>query len=123
MQYHRPRHLLPSAGKIALALFFFLVGAALSSAQSVRGQSAQAGDGSRVSQANAAIAERPPVLDGKDDDAVWQTATPITGFRVFDPKEDGDPSFQTEARIAYDAENLYVFTRMFDPHHDSIVSL
>ncbi|MFN2635755.1 MAG: DUF5916 domain-containing protein [Gemmatimonadaceae bacterium] len=74
-------------------------------------------------RAVAAPAERPPVIDGRDDDAIWQTATPITGFRVFDPKEDGEPSFPTEARVAYDAENLYVFTRMFDPHPDSIVAL
>jgi len=54
---------------------------------------------------------------------VWQSAPPITGFRVFDPKEDGDPSFQTAVKVAYDAENLYVFARMFDPNPDSIVSL
>src|SRR2546423_855091 len=124
MQYsNRPRLLLSSAGKLALSLFLFLGGAPLSGAQSVRGQGTPAGDASRASQANASIAERPPVLDGKDDDAVWQMATPITGFRVFDPKEDGDPSFPTEAKVAYDAQNLYVFTRMFDPHPDSIVSL
>src|SRR5256885_3094663 len=124
MQYsNRPRLLLSSAGKLALSLFLFLGGAPLSGAQSVRGQGTPAGDASRASQANASIAERPPVLDGKDDDAVWQMATPITGFRVFDPKEDGDPSFPTEAKVAYDAQNLYVFTRMFDPRPDSIVSL
>ena len=74
-------------------------------------------------QATAFAAEHPPVIDGRDDDPIWKSATPITGFRVFDPKEDGDPTFQTEAKIGYDAENLYVFTRMFDPHPDSIVSL
>jgi hypothetical protein len=74
-------------------------------------------------RATAFAAERPPVIDGRDDDPIWASATPITGFRVFDPKEDGDPTFQTEAKIGYDAENLYVFARMFDPHPDSIVSL
>jgi len=73
--------------------------------------------------AMASPADRPPVIDGRDDDAVWQSAAPITGFRVFDPKEDGDPSFRTEARVLYDAQNLYAFVRMFDPHPDSIVSL
>jgi len=76
-----------------------------------------------MTRAMASPAERPPVIDGRDDDAIWKSATAITGFRVFDPKEDGDPSFPTEARIGYDAEYLYVFTRMFDPHPDSIVSL
>src|SRR3954468_1366970 len=76
-----------------------------------------------LSQATAVRAERAPVIDGTDDDPAWETAKVISGFRVFDPKEDGDPSFQTEARVAYDAENLYVFARMFDPNPDSIVSL
>jgi hypothetical protein len=63
------------------------------------------------------------VLDGLDDDAVWKAAVPATGFRVFDPKEDGEPTMPTEVRFAYDAENLYAFARMFDPQPDSIVSL
>ncbi len=71
----------------------------------------------------AFAAERPPVIDGRDDDQIWTRATPITAFRVFDPKEDGDPAFQTAVKIGYDAANLYVFARMFDPHPDSIVSL
>ncbi|HUR00879.1 MAG TPA: DUF5916 domain-containing protein [Gemmatimonadaceae bacterium] len=77
----------------------------------------------RQLSARAITADKPPVLDGRDDDAVWQTAARITDFRVFDPKENGDPTFQTEVRFAYDAENLYVFARMFDPHPDSIVAL
>jgi hypothetical protein len=76
-----------------------------------------------LAQATAVRADRPPVVDGRDDDPVWKSAVVITGFRVFDPKEDGDPSFPTEARVAYDADNLYVFTRMFDPHPDSILAL
>jgi hypothetical protein len=71
----------------------------------------------------ASAADRPPVIDGRDDDPIWKSAAPITGFRVFDPKEDGDPTFQTEAKVGYDAENIYIFVRMFDPHPDSIVSL
>jgi hypothetical protein len=76
-----------------------------------------------TAKATAFLADHAPIIDGRDDDAVWKTATPITGFRVFDPKEDGDPSFQTEVKFAYDAENLYVFARMFDPHPDSTISL
>src|SRR5213079_1943133 len=39
------------------------------------------------------------------------------------PKEDGDPRFATEAKVAYDDRNLYVFIRAFDPHPDSILKL
>jgi hypothetical protein len=63
------------------------------------------------------------VLDGRDDDPVWKTA-PIAGdFLVVQPKEGQAPQFRTEGRVAYDAHNLYVFVRAFDPHPDSIVRL
>ncbi len=65
----------------------------------------------------------PPVLDGRDDDAIWQAAPPITGFLEAQPTEGAQPKLRTEARVAYDAHNLYVFVRAFDPHPDSIVSL
>ncbi|HEY4303396.1 MAG TPA: DUF5916 domain-containing protein [Gemmatimonadaceae bacterium] len=64
-----------------------------------------------------------PVIDGKGDDAIWETAQVIDGFRTFDPVDDGDPRFRTEARVAYDEHNLYVLVRAFDPHPDSIVAL
>ena len=71
----------------------------------------------------AARAVRPPVIDGKADDDVWQGAQRITEFREFQPREDGEPRFGTEARVAYDAHTFYVFVRMFDPHPDSILRL
>jgi len=68
-------------------------------------------------------ADRPVVIDGKDDDPVWRLAPAITEFREFQPKEDGDPRFATEAKVAYDSRNFYVFVRAFDPHPDSILKL
>ena len=113
-----------SARKPALGLLLIAATPLLALSQVARAQQASApANAASVAITSAALAERPPVIDGKDDDVVWQTATPIRGFRGFDPKEDGDPSFPTEAKVAYDAENIYVFTRMFDPHPDSIVSL
>jgi hypothetical protein len=64
-----------------------------------------------------------PVIDGRDRDAVWSAAQIISGFRQFDPVEDGDPTFPTEAKVAYDERNLYVLVRAFDPHPDSIMAL
>ena len=63
-----------------------------------------------------------PVIDGRDDDAIWRNAQVITAFRQFDPVEDGEPPFPTEAKVAYDDRYLYVFVRAFDPHPDSIRS-
>jgi hypothetical protein len=114
-----------SARKLAVLLFGIIGAAPAGSAQSVQAQqSAPAASGAAVvAEATASVAEKPPVIDGRDDDAIWKNAAPITGFRVFDPKENGDPTFATEAKIAYDRQNLYVFTRMYDSHPDSIVAL
>jgi hypothetical protein len=76
-----------------------------------------------VSSTTAAAVRAPaaPSIDGKDTDAVWQTATRYSDFRQFEPKVDVDPTMKTEFRVAYDERNLYVFVRMFDPHPDSIM--
>src|SRR4051812_15040092 len=73
--------------------------------------------------ATASAARSTPVIDGRDIDEAWRSATPITAFRAFDPTEDADPAFATEARITYDAANLFVFVRAVDPHPDSIIAL
>ena len=75
------------------------------------------------SSVHATRAETPPALDGRDDDPVWRTAPVITQFLEARPSEGAAPRLRTEARVAYDAHNLYVFIRAFDPHPDSIVSL
>src|SRR5207247_8915641 len=62
----------------------------------------------------ATRAARPPAIDGRDDDAVWREAPPITAFQEWRPSEGGPPKLPTEAKIAYDAANLDVFVRAFD---------
>src|ERR1044071_5235607 len=71
----------------------------------------------------ATRAAQPPVIDGRDDDAVWRNTPAITDFQEWRPSEGGPPKLPTEARIAYDAGNLYVFVRAFDPHPDSIITV
>src|SRR6266704_423999 len=76
-----------------------------------------------ASRVLATRAAQPPVIDGRDDDAVWREAQPITGFQEWRPSEGGPPKLPTEAKIAYDAGNLYVLVRCFDPHPDSIITV
>src|SRR5438552_1395923 len=71
----------------------------------------------------ATRAAQAPTIDGRDDDAVWRQATPITEFQEWRPSEGGSPKLPTEAKIAYDAGNLYVFVRAFDAHPDSIITV
>lgn len=66
---------------------------------------------------------RAPTIDGRDDDPMWRSIPTLTGFRQFDPAEDGEPSLRTEVKIAYDARNLYVVVRNYDPRPDSILAV
>ncbi len=72
--------------------------------------------------ATAVRARATPVLDGRADDAVWATAPEITSFRQFEPNEDGNPTYATTAKVAFDDRNLYVLLHAKDPHPDSIVA-
>jgi len=78
--------------------------------------------GSTPMAAAAARATAAPVLDGRGDDAVWATAEEITAFRQYEPNEDGNPTFATTAKVAFDDRNLYVLLEAKDPHPDSIVA-
>ncbi len=62
-----------------------------------------------------------PVLDGRLDDAAWSRAAPARGFVQFTPNPGAPASHDTEARVAYDDQAVYVALRMHDPRPDSIV--
>jgi hypothetical protein len=62
-------------------------------------------------------------LDGDFSEAVWEHAPAITDFRQREPKEGAEPSFATEAKVAYDTSNLYVAVFARDPDPSKIVAL
>src|SRR5262245_60742341 len=67
-----------------------------------------------VPRAVAAAKTGPIVLDGKLDDQAWSAATPITEFVQFDPDEGKPASENTEVRVVYGDDALYIGARMFD---------
>ena len=73
-----------------------------------------------VDKGSAATAIR---VDGELNDAAWQAAPPITGFLQREPHEGAAATFQTEARVAYDATTLYVAVQAFDPEPQRIVGI
>jgi hypothetical protein len=81
-------------------------------------QTIAAQDTARV---EARLASVTPVIDGIEDDQIWHDAPLIGGFREVRPSEDSTPRQNTAFRVGYDAENLYVFVRLYDTHVDSIV--
>ena len=60
----------------------------------------------------------PPLIDGKLDEPMWQTGTPITDFVQRELNEGVPASERTEVRLATDGAYLYIGARMFDrePH-------
>ena len=56
----------------------------------------------------------PIVLDGRLDEAVWQSPAPATDFVQMEPDEGRPATQRTEIRLAYDAEALYIGARMLD---------
>ena len=62
--------------------------------------------------------DKPPVLDGKLTETVWQEAPPITGFKTVEPGYGKDANEKTVAYAAYDSENLYFALFCYDsePH-------
>ncbi|HET6764716.1 MAG TPA: DUF5916 domain-containing protein, partial [Longimicrobiaceae bacterium] len=88
-----------------------LVGLALAGAQPAAAQDAHARP---VPSVHAVRRTTPVVMDGRLDEALWQSAPAATGFVQQDPHE-GQPATQrTEVRLAYDGEALYVGARMYD---------
>lgn len=62
----------------------------------------------------------PPRVDGVLDDDIWNTGEWCGDFRQLRPFENRPPSQQTQFKIYYDDNNLYVGIRCFDTSPDSI---
>ncbi|MCY4027045.1 MAG: DUF5916 domain-containing protein [Acidobacteria bacterium] len=63
-------------------------------------------DGRR--RAVAVWTSQPPRIDGRLDDTVWSSLTPLTGFVQTSPVEGAPATERTEVWIAYDRDHLYV---------------
>ena len=63
----------------------------------------------------AVIAEGAEIrLDGRIDEEIWLTATPITDFTQQEPVEGATPSHPTEIRVLFDADALYIGAIVYD---------
>jgi hypothetical protein len=61
-------------------------------------------------------------VDGKLDDAAWATAPAAAEFMQMYPRPGAPPQDQTEVRVLYDDDAVYVGARMFDSRPDSIAA-
>lgn len=63
-----------------------------------------------------------PVIDGRLDDEAWDQVLWAGGdFRQVEPSKGEPASVQTKFKILYDAKNLYVLFRCYDPEPSKIV--
>ena len=60
-------------------------------------------------------------VDGQFDNHSWERADVVRGFVQRDPREGAPATFPTEVRVVYDASNVYVAVRAFDPEPSRLV--
>jgi hypothetical protein len=77
--------------------------------------------GSAAPAAQAARLTGTVQVDGRLDEAVWQTVPVISNLHQLRPNEGAPPTYKTEIRIAYDDEAIYVGARMYDDKPSEIV--
>lgn len=108
---------------VACAATMLAVCAAPSAAQE---SNAAAGPGTeRVRRAEGPVltAERRTAdiqLDGRLDDEAWQAAQVLSGFTQGEPVEGRDAVHDTEVRVLFDDQAVYVGLRMWDPEPETI---
>jgi hypothetical protein len=99
-----------------------VVAALLSEAPAAAQQNPGPGGAARAPRIPAVrVQGAPPEIDGRVDDAAWAGAPAVRDFIGFEPAEGAPPSQDTEARILYDDEAIYVAFRALDSSPDSIV--
>jgi hypothetical protein len=58
--------------------------------------------------------EKPPTIDGKLDDEVWQTAALLKDFYQTQPGDNLIPENKTEVRLGFDSRFIYIAFHCFD---------
>jgi len=65
---------------------------------------------------------RPPVIDGRLDEEVWQLAQPIGELVQVEPLEGVPPTETSDIRFLYDSDHLYIGVRCYDSRPDLIIT-
>jgi hypothetical protein len=60
-------------------------------------------------------------LDGRLDEDVWMRAVPATNLMQMEPNNGEPATEQTEVRIVFSADNLYIGATMFDSEPDKLI--
>lgn len=66
--------------------------------------------------------DQSPVIDGRLDESIWNSAIPFSGFKMVEPTPGSEPTEKTEVRIIYDMNNLYIGIRCYDSEPKKIAA-
>jgi hypothetical protein len=69
----------------------------------------------------ATFTSSPPVIDGSVEDDAWLQGSWGGGFSQYEPDNGSKPAQQTEFKVLFDDNNIYVLVKAYDTHPDSIV--
>lgn len=76
----------------------------------------------QVRRATVVRVKTPPRIDGNLDEPVWRDIAHIGDFIQADPYPGKEPTFQTEVRLAFDDNALYMAIRCWDPEPRKILN-
>jgi uncharacterized protein DUF5916/cellulose/xylan binding protein with CBM9 domain len=103
------------------ATFAVLTAAILSSASTVRAQGVTMSSPDGRRRMTAARVSEALTIDGALNEPAWSTVAPASGFIQSDPRE-GEPATEdTEVRIVFDDDSLYIGVRCRDSNPEGIV--
>lgn len=94
--------------KHTLLLLCFVFGLEL------EGQNRPPAENTRRTCTIAAIQRESPKIDGSLDDEAWKEAEVHSGFILLEPNPGGTPTRETEIRIMYDNEAIYLGAKLYD---------
>jgi len=59
-----------------------------------------------------------PVVDGRLNESIWNSAVPFSAFKMVEPTPGSEPTEKTEIRVIYDHNDLFIGIRCYDrePH-------
>jgi hypothetical protein len=62
-------------------------------------------------------------IDGEVSDDVWRRAPVLTGFKQREPRDGAPATFETEVRVAYDKDAIFVAVEAKDPDPTKLIGL
>jgi hypothetical protein len=83
---------------------------------------AQAPDDGARRTVRAARVAAPLAIDGRLDEALYETVAPMSGFLQYEPQFGGEPSEQTDIWVAFDDANVYVGVRAWESAPERMVA-